>query len=74
MKIREGMTAKELFALMAPFRKVCTEHFQWPLWTDGHTDVAVTIWPDGGDPIVGWTGPWRVREKEIYPQGIRNRR
>jgi hypothetical protein len=49
-KIHLGMTATELFEVMAPFKEVHTGHGQWRIWTDGQFDVAVTIW---FNPITG---------------------
>jgi hypothetical protein len=42
--IRIGTEEKELFALMAPYRRLYSEHGQWQKWAEGHTIVFVTIW------------------------------
>jgi hypothetical protein len=49
-KIRMGMSEKELFRLMAPFKRERTEHRQWQTWTDGESAVSVTIF---FNPITG---------------------
>jgi hypothetical protein len=65
--IRRGMAPKDLFALMAPYQKSCTEHYQWQRWTAGQFEVAVTIWPDGDLLEAMLAGrQFRVQEKSLY--------
>ena len=65
--IRVGMTERELFTLMAPFRKVFTGHGQWPCWTDGRFVVLVTIWAGGG-PLGDI--PEGVLDKQLYEKQL----
>jgi hypothetical protein len=69
-RIRPGMLAESLFRLMAPYKVRHTGHYQWRHWTDGKTDVFVTIWPEDFDicrNLPPWKGPWRVYEKSLAP-------
>jgi len=61
--IKIGMTEEELFAMMAPYKRLYTEHGQWQSWEDGHTGISVTLWPKGdflSRHPDGW-GPFYVR-------------
>jgi len=59
-KIRLGMPAKEMFALMKPFEEVDTGHYQWRTWTDGQTVLHVSL----GNFLED--GPHPVTEKSMY--------
>jgi hypothetical protein len=73
-QIRMGMVDKELFRLMAPYKRRFTGHYQWQVWTDGRADVVVTIWPDEAPGKIFGEGPFRVREKDLFKRGLRKRR
>jgi len=62
-QIRDGMTDKELFALMAPYNKEFTGHYQWQRWTDGQIAIGVYIWPNGG---IFTDEPFRVQAKTMF--------
>ena len=64
-RIQIGMTDDELFALMAPYKRKPTRHYQWQRWTDGQATVSVTIWPGKTPESVLSGDTFRVQDKEI---------
>jgi hypothetical protein len=67
-----GMIDEDLFRLMLPYRRIFTGHYQWPAWTDGKTEVGVTIWPNEAPGEIFGEGPFRVREKGLMKRGKRH--
>jgi hypothetical protein len=75
-KIQIGMKEEDLFALMAPYNHLHTEHHQWQRWAEGHTVVYVTIWPKGG-PLAREPAAWaqsqvksKCMKKEAFDKGL----
>jgi hypothetical protein len=68
--IRIGMEEEELMKLMGPYKRLYSEHGQWPKWADGHIIVSITIWPDGDvlSKLPSDWGPFKVQGKEIVKE------
>jgi hypothetical protein len=65
-KIRKGMSPEDLFALMAPYKKQHSGHYQWQSWREGKNVVTVTIWPDDATDGFLRGDTYRVQEMSMF--------